>query len=105
MKISDLMKTQTGHKAFLSGIKIILLEFFRSFKKGIPLVPDEINLASQEVLQCIEDALVTETINIEIPSIGHAEQIMEKGFCLIAKQNPNKDNYSNKSQCLSQSSL
>ena len=61
------MKTQTGHKAFLSGIKIILLEFFRSFKKGIPLIPDEINLASQEVLQCIEDTLVTETINIEIP--------------------------------------
>ena len=67
MKISDLMKTQTGHKAFLSGIKIILLEFFRSFKKGIPLFPDEINLASQELLQCIEDALVTENINIILP--------------------------------------
>ena len=33
----------------------------------------------------IEDALGTETINIEIPSIGHVEQIMEK--------NPNKDIY------------
>ena len=105
MKISDLMKTQTGHKAFLPGIKIILLEFFRSFKKGIPLVTDEINLASQEVLQCIEDALVTETISIEIPSIGHADQIMEKRFYLIAKQNPNEDNYSNKRQHLSQSFL
>ena len=31
----------------------------------------------------IENTLGTETINIEIPSIGHAEQIMEK--------NPNKD--------------
>ena len=76
MKISDLMKTQTGHKAFLSGIKIKLLEFFRSFKKGIPLVPDEINLASQEVLQCIEDALVTETINIEIPRANNEKGIL-----------------------------
>ena len=30
---------------------------------------------------------------------------MEKGFCLIAKQNPNKDNHSNKRQYLSQSFL
>ena len=33
IKISDLMKTQTGHKAFLSGIKIILLNFLDLLKK------------------------------------------------------------------------
>ena len=45
----------------------------------------------------IEDALGSETINIEIPSIGHVDQIMEK--------NPNKDKYANKRQYLSQSFL
>lgn len=105
VKISDLMKKLTGDKTYLSGIKIIEGEFFRAFKEGIPLILDEINLASQEVLQCIEDALDSQTINIEIPSIGHVEQKMTKGFCLIATQNPNKDNYANKRQYLSQSFL
>ena len=40
-----------------------------------------------------------------MPSIGHVEQIMEKGFCLIVKQNPNKDKYANKRHYLSQSFL
>ena len=105
VKISDLMKKLTGDKTYLSGIKIIEGEFFRAFKGGIPLILDEINLASQEVLQCIEDALDSQEINIEVPSIGHVEQKMTKGFCLIATQNPNKDNYANKRQYLSQSFL
>ena len=99
------MKKLTGDKTYLSGIKIIEGEFFRAFKGGIPLILDEINLASQEVLQCIEDALDSQEINIEVPSIGHVEQKMTKGFCLIATQNPNKDNYANKRQYLSQSFL
>ena len=105
VKISDLMKKLTGDKTYLSGIKIIEGEFFRAFKEGIPLILDEINLASPEVLQCIEDALDSQTINIEIPSIGHIEQKIKDGFCLIATQNPNKDNYANKRQYLSQSFL
>ena len=72
MKISDLMKTLTGDKTYLSGIKILEGEILRTFKEGIPLIPDEINSASQEVLQCIEDALDSQIINIEIPSIGNA---------------------------------
>ena len=44
----------------------------RTFKERIPLIPDEINSASQEVLQYIEYTLDSQTINIEIPSIGHA---------------------------------
>ena len=72
MKISDLKKTLTGDKTYLKGIKIIEGEFLRTFKEGIPLIPDEINSASQEVLQCIEGALNSQTINIEMPSIGHS---------------------------------
>ena len=57
------MKTLIGDKVHLSEIKIIEREFFIVFKEGIPLIPDKINLASQEALQCIEDALGSETIN------------------------------------------
>ena len=105
VKISDLMQKLMSDKTFLSGIKIVDGPFYKAFKNGIPLILDEINLASQEVLQCIEDALDSKAINIEITSIGKIHQEMKKGFCLIATQNPNKDNYANKRQTLSQSFL
>ena len=105
VKISDLMRKLMGDKKCLSGLKIVDGPFFEAYKKGIPLILDEINLASQEVLQCIEDALDSKVINIEISGIGHVTQKMGEGFCLIATKNPNKDNYANKRQHLSQSFL
>ena len=105
VKISDLMKKIIGDKTFLSGINIIEGPFFKAFKNGIPLILDEINLAPQEVLQCIEDALDSKVINIDIPSIGFVSQEMKEGFCLIATKNPNQDKYANKRQHLSQSFL
>ena len=38
-----------------------------AFKYGHPLLLDEINLGSQAVLQCIEKALDSEIISIDIP--------------------------------------
>ena len=105
VKISDLMQKLIGDKKCISGINIFDGPFFEAFKQGIPLILDEINLASQEVLQCIEDALDSKEINIDISGIGHVTQKMKQGFCLIATQNPNKDNYLNKRQYLSQSFL
>ena len=105
VKISDLMLKLIGDKNYLSGMKKVQGKFFKAFKEGIPLILDEINLASQEVLQCIEDALDSKVINIEIPNIGMAQQEMNEGFCLIATQNPNKDKYSNKRHPLSKSFL
>ena len=83
MKISDLKKTLTGDKTYLKGIKIIEGEFLRTFKEGIPLIPDEINSASQEDLQCIEGALNSQTINIEMPSIGHSIEENTQKYQLI----------------------
>ena len=105
VKISDLMQKIMGDKNCFSGINIVDGPFLEAFKKGVPLILDEINLASQEVLQCIEDALDSKIIDIEISGIGHLTQKMEEGFCIIATQNPNKDNYANKRQHLSQSFL
>ena len=105
VKITDLMLKLMGDENYLSGMKKVEGKFFKAFKEGIPLILDEINLASQDVLQCIEDALDSKVINIEIPNIGMVQQEMNKGFCLIATQNPNKDKYSNKRQSLSKSFL
>ena len=105
VKINDLMKKFVGDKNSLSGLKIVEGPFYKAFKEGLPLILDEINLATEEVLQCIEDTLDSKEINIEISGIGKISQKMKEGFCLIATQNPNKDNYMNKRQNLSQSFL
>ena len=105
VKISDLIQKFMGEKNSLSGLEIVDGPFVKAFKKGIPLILDEINLASEEVLQCIEEALDSGEINIEISGIGNVHCKKKDGFCLIATQNPNRDNYINKRQHLSKSFL
>lgn len=41
--------------------------FIESFRDGFPLLLDEINLDSKEVLQCIEELLDSRILSIEIP--------------------------------------
>ena len=95
------MKKLSGDQKSVSGLKIVNGPFYRAFTEGIPLILDEINLASEEVLQCIEDILDSGEINIEISGIGLIKEKKKEGFCLIATQNPNKDKYFNKRQNLS----
>ena len=94
--INDLIKKLVGDKNSLSGLKIVEGPFYKAFKEGIPLILDEINLASEEVLQCIEGALDKGEINKEIKGIGLVKQKKKEGFCLIATQNPNTNYYLNK---------
>ena len=105
VKINDLIQKCVGDKNSLSGLKIIEGPFYKAFKEGIPLILDEINLASEEVLQCIEGALDKGEINIVIQGIGLVKQKKKEGFCLIATQNPNTNFYMNKRQNLSQNFL
>ena len=105
VKISDLMQKFMGNVNSLSGLEIVDGPFLKAFKNGIPLILDEINLASEEVLQCIEKALDSEEINMEISGIGTINCKKKDGFCLIATKNPNRDNYINKRQYLSKSFL
>ena len=105
VKINDLMQKFIGEESSLTGLKINDGPFLKAFKKGIPLILDEINLASEEVLQCIEEALDSGEINMEITGIGNINCKKREGFCLIATQNPNRGNYINKRQFLSKSFL
>jgi len=54
VKISDLTQKLMSDKTFLSGIKIVDGPFYKAFKNGIPLILDEINLASPEVLHVLK---------------------------------------------------
>ena len=105
VKINDLIQKCVGDQKSLSGLAIIEGPFYKAFKEGIPLILDEINLASEEVLQCIEGALDKGEINIVIQGIGLVNQKKKEGFCLIATQNPNTNFYMNKRQNLSQNFL
>ena len=78
--INDLIKKVVGDKNSLSGLKIKEGPFFKAFKEGIPLILDEINLASEEVLQCIEGALDKGEINTPIQRIGLVNQKKKKDF-------------------------
>lgn len=61
---------------------------------------DEINLASKEVLQCIEESLDSKILSIEISGKPLQEIRAHPDFTLIATQNPNKGLFSGKRQDL-----
>ena len=51
------MQKFIGDKYFLSVLKIVDGLFYTYLKEGLTLILDEINLASEEVIQCIEDKI------------------------------------------------
>ena len=56
----------------------------------------EINLASESILQCIEQSLDSKILSIELNGCSFEEYKMHENFCLIATQNPKEGFYSNK---------
>ena len=64
---ADLLGKIVGDKNSLAGISSQEGHFLKTFKYGHPLLLDEINLGSQAVLECIEEALDSEIISIEMP--------------------------------------
>jgi midasin (ATPase involved in ribosome maturation) len=95
---ADLLGKIVGDKNSLAGISSQEGHFLKAFKYGHPLLLDEINLGSQGVLQCIEEALDSEIISIEIP--GFPLTIIRKypNFTLITTQSINKGLFENKRQ-------
>ena len=67
-------------------MKIVDEPFYMDFKEGLLLIIEEINLASEEVLQCIEDTLDSRLININISGIGKVVQKMNEGFCSLQQK-------------------
>lgn len=68
-KTSDLLGRYIGDPDSWAGISMNEGPFIKAFSEGYCLLLDEINLASQSVLQCIEEALDSGVISIEIPGM------------------------------------
>ena len=73
---ANLLRKMIGDKNSLAGISSQKCHFLKVFKYGHLLLLDEINLASQTVLQCIKETLDYEVICIEIP--GEEKVIKEE---------------------------
>ncbi|CAM9696438.1 unnamed protein product, partial [Ectocarpus fasciculatus] len=84
----------------------VLQPFAKSFKDGNWLLLDEINLAQDAVLQCIEEAIDTRCLTIH-DSSSAANPIMtipmHEKFRLFATQNPSTGHFKGKREELSQS--
>ena len=92
-KTSDLLGKYVGVQNSFEGIKFQEGPFIKAFSEGHCLLLDEINLSSSSLLQCIEEALDTKILSIEVPGLKLKTYNMHKNFCLIATQNPNKGNF------------
>ena len=95
-KISDLFGKYAGDSESLDGIKMIDGPFIEAFRDGHCLHLDEINLAPVSVLQCIEEALDTKVLSIEITGLPLKSFPMHPNFCLIATQNRRTKYYKDK---------
>ena len=97
---ADLLGKIVGDKNSLAGVSSKKGIFLIAFSEGYPLLLDEINLASPIVLQCIEEALDSGIISVEISGFPLKQYKRNPDFCLIATQNPNKGLFENKRQNL-----
>ena len=79
--------------------------FTTAYKNGIWLLLDELNLASDEVLQCIESAIDNDCLIIEDYASDRVRVSVKKhaNFRLFATQNPNSGGFKGMRQVLSNS--
>jgi len=103
--VPDLMGRYIGDKNSWGGVTLKEGPYKTAAENGYVLLLDEINLASEQVLQSIEASLDSKVISIEIPGMPLKEIEINENFCLVATQNPNKGLFANKRQNLSQKFL
>lgn len=99
-KTVDLLGYYIGDPNSWAGISMQEGPFVKAFTEGKCLLLDELNLATKAVLQCIEEAIDSGVISIEIPGMPLKRLHMHENFRLVATQNPNKGLFSNKRQDL-----
>ena len=103
--IPDLMGRYIGDEDSWGGITLKEGPYKTAAEKGYVLLLDEINLASENVLQSIEASIDCKEISIEIQGMPLKKIKINNNFCLVATQNPNKGLFVNKRQNLSQKFL
>lgn len=97
-QFDDLIAKYVSDLSCFSRLKLVNGTFLEAYKYGYPILLDEINLASKNVLQSIQEAIGSESLSVETQGKKLEEIKKHSNFCLIATQNPNKGNYKNKRQ-------
>ena len=79
--------------------------FTKAFESGLWLLLDELNLASDDILQCIESSLDTGLLYIDDPASGETSSVIKKHehFRLFATQNPHTGSFKGTRSSLSSS--
>jgi midasin (ATPase involved in ribosome maturation) len=80
----------------ITGLNVKEGPFVKAYRKGYILLLDEINLAPQNVLQCIQQSLDNELLSVETNGNSLLEVHKHKNFALVTTQNPNKGAFSGK---------
>ena len=100
--VEDLLGRMSKNNDSWSGFSFIKGPFTEAFEKGYCLILDEINLAHETVLQCIESSLDSKTLSLDYTGSEIDKTIkMHEDFHLIATQNPLTNRFSQKRNFLS----
>lgn len=100
--VEDLLGRVSKNNDSWSGFSFIKGPYTRAFEEGYCLILDEINLAHETVLQCIEASLDSRKLSLDFAGNESDKTIMmHPDFHLIATQNPLTNRFSQKRNFLS----
>ncbi|OHT12744.1 hypothetical protein TRFO_17377 [Tritrichomonas foetus] len=99
--IEDLLGRITRNENSWSGFSFKNGPYTDAYVNGHCLILDEINLAHETVLQCIEASLDSGSLSFEVSGSETKVLRMHKDFHIIATQNPLTGRFSQKRQYLS----
>ena len=97
-RIDDIIAKYASDRNSLTGLSVKNGPFVDAYINGKILLFDEINLAPNNVLQCIQQALDNGYISVEINGNCLLKANKHKKFALVATQNPNKGAFEGKRQ-------
>ena len=100
--VEDLLGRISKSSDAWSGFSFKKGPFTEAFEKGYCIILDEINLAHETVLQCIESSLDSRTLSLDFSGSEVDKTIqMHPDFHIIATQNPLTSKFSQKRNFLS----
>jgi len=97
-KIDDLIAKYVSDNNSFVGLKVQYGPFVEAYINGDIILFDELNLASPNILQCIQQSLDNGFISVETNGICLLKKDKHPNFGIIATQNPNKNAFEGKRQ-------
>ena len=100
--IEDLMGRLVSNSENWSGFSFVEGPFIDAYSNGKILLLDEVNLVQKAIIQCIQSALDSDVISVEISGRKMKKNYRHKNFKIICTQNPNSGGFASKRENLSE---